>query len=111
MEKLCDSVGNGCEGTYDVGLHFNEVQNSSVPFFFKIPAADEDVDDVTLGKMFIEAYRGQVDYFVQGGVSVRQSSSSVRSYGSGQLDGEMADGSGKPDEWESLNAQIRILFD
>ena len=53
-----------------------------------IPTADQDVDDLTLGKMLIEAYRGQVDYLVQGGVSVSQSSSSVRSDGSGQPDGE-----------------------
>ena len=36
------------------------------------------MDDLTLGKMLTEAYRGQVDYFVQGGVSVSQLSSSVR---------------------------------
>ena len=46
------------------------------------------MDDLTLGEMLTEAYRGQVDYFVQGGVSVSQSSSSVRFDGSGQPDGE-----------------------
>ena len=55
------------------GHDFNELQNSSVPLSFKIPAADQDVDDLTLGKMLTEAYRGQVDYFEQGGVSVSQS--------------------------------------
>ena len=51
-------------------------------------------DDLTLGKMLTEAYRGQVDYFVQEGVSVSQLSSSVRSDRSGQLDGEIFDRSG-----------------
>ena len=117
MENLRDSATNGGEGTYEVlylptgyepnGHDFNELQNSSVPLSFKIPAADQDVDDLTLGKMLTEAYRGQVDYFVQGGVSVSQSSSSVRFDGSGQFDGEMVDRSGQPDERKSSNAQIR----
>ena len=65
---------------YDLNAHdFNELWNSSVPLAFKIPAADQDEDGLTLGKMLTEAYRGQVDYFVQGGVSVSQLSSSVRS--------------------------------
>ena len=58
------------------------------PLSFEIPAADQDVDDLTLGKMLTEAYRGQVDYFVQEGVSVSQLSSSVRSDRSGQPDGD-----------------------
>ena len=121
MENLCDSANNGCEGTYDVfhlstgyepsGHDFNELQNSSVLLSFKIPAADQDVDDLTLGKMLTEAYRGQVDYFVQGGVSVSQLSSSVRSDRSGQLDGEMVDRSGQLDECNSWNAQIRTLLE
>ena len=53
-------------------LTFGELNDSSVPFSFKIPAADLDVDDLTLGKMLTEAYRGQVDCFVQRGVSVSQ---------------------------------------
>ena len=83
MENLRNSATKGSEGTYDVlylptgyepnGHDFNELQNSSVPLSFKIPAADQDVDDLTLGKMLTEAYRGQVDYFVQEGVSVSQS--------------------------------------
>ena len=109
---------NGSEGTYDVlylpagyepnGHDFNELQNSSVPLSFKIPAADQDVDDLTLCKMLTEAYRGQVDYFVQEGVSVSQLSSSVRSDRSGQPDG---DRSGQPDERESSKAQIRTLLE
>ena len=54
------------------------------------------MDDLTLGKMLTEAYRGQVDYFVQGGVSVSQ----LRS---GQPDGEMVDRCSK--------AQIRTLLE
>ena len=90
------------------GHDFNELQNSSVPLSYKIPAADQDVDDLTLGKMLTEAYRGQVDYFVQEGVSVSQLSSSVRSDRSGQPDG---DRSGQPDEQKSSEAQIRTLLD
>ena len=43
---------------------------------------------MTLGEMLTEAYRGQVDYFVQGGVSVSQLSSSVRSDRSGHRSGQ-----------------------
>ena len=35
-----------------------------------IPSTDQDVDDLTLGEMLTEAYRGQVDYCVPGGMSV-----------------------------------------
>ena len=110
------------EGTYDVlylptgyepnGHDFNELQNSSVPLSFKIPAADQDVDDLTLGEMLTAAHRGQVDYCVPGGLSVSQSSSSVMFDGSGQPDGErMVDRSGKPDERNSSNAPIRTLLE
>ena len=53
-----------------------------------IPSTDQDVDDVTLGEIDTAAHRGQVDHCVPGGMSVSQSSSSVRFDGSGQLDGE-----------------------
>ena len=110
MENLCYSATNGCEDTYDVD--FNEVQNSSVPLSLKIPAADQDVDDLTLGEMLTEAYRGQVDYSVREGVSVSQLSSSVRFDRSGQPDGErMVDSSGQLDECNSSKAQIRILLE
>ena len=68
------------------------------------------MDDLTLGEMLTEAYRGQVDDFVQEGVSISQSSSSVRFDGSGQPDGEMVDRSGQPDECNSSRAQIRTLL-
>ena len=79
-------------------LTFAELNDSSVPFSFMIPSTDQDVDDVTLGEMLTAAHRGQVDYCVPGGMSVSQSSSSVRFDGSGQPDGErMVDQSGKSD--------------
>ena len=121
MENLCESANNEGEGTYDVlylptgyepnGHDFSELQNSSVPLSFKIPAADQDADDLTLGEMLTEAYRGQVDHFVQEGVSVSRLSSSVRSDRSGQPDGEMIDRSGQPDECNSSKAQIRTLLE
>ena len=64
------------------------------------------MDDLTLGEMLTEAYRGQVDYFVQEGVSVSQSSSSVRFDRSGQPDGEIVDRSGQPDESSMVKSQI-----
>ena len=151
MENLCDSANNGGVGTYDVlyiptgceleGHDFNELQNSSVPLSFKIPAADQDLDDLTLGKMLTAAHRGQVDYCVPEGVSVSQSSSSVVFDGSGQPDGErmvdqsvgfgvtrntysahskfsentqaekVVDRSGQPDERNNSKAQIRTLLE
>ena len=49
----------GCEPNL---LTFGELNDSSVPFSFMIPSLDQDVDDVTLGKMLTEAHRGQADY-------------------------------------------------
>ena len=99
------------------------------------------MDDVTLGKMLTEAHRGQVNYCEPEGMSVSQSSSSVVFDGSGKPDGErkvdqsvnfgvtrntysvhskfsgnartekMVDGSGKFDERNSSNAQIRTLLE
>ena len=69
------------------------------------------MDDLTLGEMLTEAYRGQVDYFVQEGVSVSQSSSSVRFDRAGQPDGELVDRSGQLDECNSSKAQIRTLLE
>ena len=98
------------------------------------------MDDLTLGEMLTAAHRGQVEYCVPGGMSVSQSSS-VMFDGSGQLDGERMvdrsgqpdvtrnvieahttfsedtriehthDRSGKPDERNSSNAQIRTLLE
>ena len=57
------------------------------------------MDDLTVGKMLTEAYRGQVDYSVRESVSVSQSSSSL------------SDGSRQPDERNSSKAQMRTLLD
>ena len=99
------------------------------------------MDDVTLGEMLTAAHQGQVDYFVPGSMSVSQSSASVEFDGSGQSDGEsnvdqsvnfgvtrntnrahskfsentqvekVFDRSGKLDERDSSNAQIRTLLE
>ena len=45
---------------------------SSVPLSYKIPATDQDVDDLTLGEMLTAAHRGQVDYSVREGVLSRR---------------------------------------
>ena len=68
MENLCDSATNWVRALVTSS---SSRTNSSITLSFKIPA-DQDVDDLTLGKMLTEAYRGQVDHFVQGGVSVGQ---------------------------------------
>ena len=122
MASLCYSAADESEDTLNsftshTGyepklLTFGELNDSSVPFSFMIPSTNQDVDDLTLGEMLTEAYRGQVDYFVQGGASVSQSSSSVRSDRSGQPDGErVVDQSGQPDERNSSKAQIRTLLE
>ena len=99
------------------------------------------MDDVTLGKLLTETHRGQADYCNPEGVSVSQSSSSVVFDRAGKLAGErdvdqsvgfgvtrntysahskfsentqaekVVDGSGKPDERNSSNAQIRPLLE
>ena len=112
MESLCYSAAEKSEGTLNAShsftgyepnvLTFGELNDSSVPFSFMIPSSDQNVDDVTLGKMLTEAHRGQVDYCEPEGMSVSQSSlsSSLR-----------FDGSGQPDERNSSNAQIRTLLE
>ena len=87
MESLCYSANKESEDAYDVStsftgdepnvLTFGELNDSSVPFSFMIPSSDQDVDDVTLGKMLTEAHRGQADCCNPEGVSVSQSSSVV----------------------------------
>ena len=98
MASLRYSAAEKSEGTLNAShsftgyepnvLTFGELNDSSVPFSFMIPSSDQDVDDVTLGKMLTEAHRGQVDYCEPERMSVSQSSSSVRFDGSGQPDGE-----------------------
>ena len=93
------------------------------------------MDDVTLGKLLTEAHRGQADYCEPEGVSISQSSSSVVFDGSGKPDEsvnfgatrntysahskfsentqaeKVVDRSGKPEERDSSNAQIRTLLE
>ena len=98
------------------------------------------MDDVTLGKLLTEAHRGQADYCEPEGVSVSQSSSVVFDR-TGKPEGErnvdqsvgfgatrntysshskfsentqaekVVDRSGKPEERDSSNAQIRTLLE
>ena len=151
MESLCYSANKGSDDAYDVStsltgyepnfMTFGELNDSSGSCSYIIPSSDQDMDDVTLGKLLTEAHRGQADYCEPEGVSVSQSSSSVVFDGSGKPDGErnvdqsvnfgvtrntysahskfsentqtekMVDGSGKPDERDSSNAQIRTFLD
>ena len=122
-------------------MTFGELNDSSGSFSCIIPSSDQDMDDVTLGKLLTEAHRGQAHFCEPEGMSVSQSSSSVVFDGSGKLDGErnvdqsvgfgatritcsahskfsentqaekVVDGSGKPDERNSSNAQIRTLLE
>ena len=105
------------------------------------PSPDLDIDDATLGKLLIEAHRGQADDCDPEGVSVSQSSLSVVFDRTGKPLGErdvdqsigfgvprntysahskfsentqaenVVDRSGKPEERNSSNAQIRTLLD
>ena len=98
MASLRYSAADESEDAYDVStsltgyepnfVTFGELNDSSVPFSFMIPSSDQDMDDVTLGKLLTEAHRGQADCCEPEGMSVSQSSSSVVFDGSGQPDGE-----------------------
>ena len=122
-------------------MAFSELNDSSGSYSYIIPSSDQDIDDVTLGKLLTEAHRGQADYCEPEGVSVSQSSSSVVFDGAGKPAGEryvdqsvvfgvtrntysahskfsentqaekVVDGSGKPEERNSSNAQIRTLLE
>ena len=71
MESLRYSVNKESEDAYDVSTSLTgyepnlqtlgELNDSSVPFSSMIPSSDQDMDDVTLGKLFTEAHRGQAD--------------------------------------------------
>ena len=58
-------------------MAFSELNDSVGSFSYIIPSSDQDMDDVTLGKLLTEAHRGQADYCDPEGVSVSQSSSVV----------------------------------
>ena len=118
---------------------FNELGNSQGSFSYVTPSSDLDIDDTTLGKLLTEAHRGQADYCEPEGVSVSQSSSVVfdragKPVGERNVDQSLVfgvrnpysahskfsentrtekevDRSGKPEERNSSNAQIRTLLE
>ena len=53
---------------------FSELGDSQGSFSFFTQSSDQDMDDVTLGKLLTEAHRGQADFCDAEGVSVSQSS-------------------------------------
>ena len=83
MESLCYSANKESDDAYDVStsltgyepnfMTFGELNDSSGSFSCIIPSSDQDMDDVTLGKLLTEAHRGQADYCEPEGVSVSQS--------------------------------------
>ena len=87
VQNLRFSANKGSDDAYDVSISltgyepnfvtFGELKDSSGSFSYIIPSSDQDMDDVTLGKLLTEAHRGQADYCDPEGVSVSQSSSSV----------------------------------
>ena len=117
-------------------MAFSELNDSSGSFSYITPSSDQDIDDATLGKLVTEAHRGQAE-----GVSVSQSSLSVVFDRTGKPVGErdvdlsigfgvtrntysahskfsentqaekVVDRSGKPEERNSSNAQIRTLLE
>ena len=88
MRRVKESTSASLTGYEPNLLTFGEFNDSSIPFSFMIPSTDQDVDDVTLGKLLTEAHRRQADYCDQEGVSVSQSSSSVVFEGAGKPAGE-----------------------
>ena len=120
---------------------FNELGNSQGSFSYVTPSSDLDIDDATLGKLLTEAHREYADYRSPEGVSVSQSSLSVVFDRTGKLVGErnvdqsigfgvtrntysahskfsentqaekMVDRTGKSEERNSSNAQIKTLLD
>ena len=117
----------------------NELVDSQGPFAYVTPSSDQDIDDTTLGKLLTEAHREYADYLRLEGVFVSQSSVSVASDRTGKPVGKsnidpfsfgirnaysvhnqfpaitqaerMVDRTGKPDERDSSNAQIRTLLE
>ena len=83
MESLCYSANKGSDDAYDVStsltgyepnfMTFGELNDSLGSFSYIIPSSDQDMDDVTLGKLLTEAHRGQADYCEPEGMSVSQS--------------------------------------
>ena len=121
-------------------MAFSELSDSQGSFSYITPSSDQDMDDVTLGKLLTEAHRGQADYCEPEGVSVSQSSSvvfdrAVKPAGERDVDHSVGFGvtrnmhsvhgkfsqhtqtekvvewSGKLEERESSSAQIRTSLD
>ena len=122
-------------------MAFSELGDSQGSFSYITPSSDQDIDDTTLGKLLTEAHRGQADYCDPEGVTVSHSSLSVVFDRTGKPVGKrnvdqsigfgvtrktysahskfsentqaenMVDRSGKPEERNSSNAQIRTLLD
>ena len=120
---------------------FNELGDSQGSFSYITQSSDLDIDDATLGKLLDEAHREHADYRSPEGVSVSQSSLSFVFDRTGKPVGErnvdqsigfgvtrntysahskfsentqaekMVDRSGKLEERNSSNAQIRTLLD
>ena len=151
MQNLRTSANKGSNDGFDVSVSltgyepkymaFSELNDSSGSFSCITPSSDQDIDDVTLGKLLTAAHRGQADHCDPEGVSVSQSSLSVVFDRAGKPAGErdvdqsigfgvtrntysahskfsentqaekVVDGSGKPEERNSSNAQIRTLLD
>ena len=122
-------------------MAFSELIDSQGSFSYITQSSDLDIDDATLGKLLDEAHREHADYCDPEGVSVSQSSLSVVFDRTGKPVGERdvdhsigfgvtrnthsahskfsentqaekaVDRSGKPEERDSSNAQIRTLLE
>ena len=83
MENLRNSANGESNDAYDVTpsltgyepnyMAFSELNDSSGSFSHVTPSSDQDMNDVKLGKLLIEAHRGQADYCEPEGMSVSQS--------------------------------------
>ena len=122
-------------------MAFSELNDSSGSFSYITQSSDLDIGDTTLGKLLTEAHREYADYRNPEGMSVSQSSLSVVFDRTGKPAGErnvdqsivfgvtrntysayskfsentqaekVVDRSGKPEERDSSNAQIRTLLE
>ena len=120
---------------------FNELGNSQGSFFYITSSSDLDIDDATLGKLLDEAHREYADYRSPEGVSVSQSSfvccvrwiratcgrkqcrsvigfgvtrntySAHSKFSENTQAEKVVNRTGKPEERNSSNAQIRTLLD
>ena len=83
MQPNLRTSAKGSSDAYDVSVSltgyepnfmaFSEFGDSQSSFSYITPSSDQDMDDVTLGKLLTEAHRGQADYCDAEGVSVSQS--------------------------------------